>query len=370
VYENSVYAEQLTKLYEATLPLDEMAGGMGNYLFAAKLHQEDLCLDFVLQELRKYPGMGEGLVRTALRSPVVGKRYSACLALKAWEELSEQSLESLWPEIVSLLAEIAPTEVILENRKAMRKLLKKQSGYVAQKRRLEQKRLLFLAPQTFLLAAVLFLLDFVRCPSEQFLTSAYTAREVLEGYLAWSRAMFWFSVAAGLLIFVGSIALLCFAGAKGILGIRHLLFATVGIVFVFVTIFGLPSISARAIREDIRSIERNERGAGIPATSMEFLMHEMWHDHQGIRRLGVRRVNLDPEALAPPLSSGRHPTLAPRVVYRSSLADEPYALYFPRAFAPAYLRNLAEGEAEGVQLFEIRYTPNLLVVVEARPIGR
>jgi len=69
-YCNPAYAKELTAIIEQTLPLEEMALGMGDYLFSPTHMQECGCLDFVLQELTNYPLLGEALIKTALLSPV------------------------------------------------------------------------------------------------------------------------------------------------------------------------------------------------------------------------------------------------------------------------------------------------------------
>lgn len=71
------FAEQTIDLEKiATGPADEMGLGTG-----WEHHQ---CLDYVLQELRKFPGHGYRLIRAGLRSPVVRNRNMAVAALSAW----------------------------------------------------------------------------------------------------------------------------------------------------------------------------------------------------------------------------------------------------------------------------------------------
>ena len=60
----------------ATGPADEMGLGPG-----WEHHQ---CLDFVLQELRNYPGQGHRLIQAGLRSPVVRNRNMAVAVMSAW----------------------------------------------------------------------------------------------------------------------------------------------------------------------------------------------------------------------------------------------------------------------------------------------
>jgi hypothetical protein len=47
-YRNPDYAKEPTALIENTLPLEEMASGMGDYLFSPTYMQEFGCLDYVL----------------------------------------------------------------------------------------------------------------------------------------------------------------------------------------------------------------------------------------------------------------------------------------------------------------------------------
>lgn len=60
----------------ATGPANEMGFGEG-----WEVHQ---CLDFILQELRRFPGHGQSLIKAGLRSPVVRNRNMAIATLAAW----------------------------------------------------------------------------------------------------------------------------------------------------------------------------------------------------------------------------------------------------------------------------------------------
>ena len=124
VYQNPEYAKQLTEIYEKVLPLDDMATGMGDFLFAEKLWEEHHCLGFVLQELRNYPKMGERLIETALKSPVVRERYGACKVLDEWMKMLNQNLQSISLNLFFVLKNIASIEVDSETKKNMKNLLK------------------------------------------------------------------------------------------------------------------------------------------------------------------------------------------------------------------------------------------------------
>lgn len=124
VYKNPRYAKELTKIYENILPLDDMATGMGDFLFAKNFSQEHNCLDFVLQELKNYPQLGEKLVKTALKSPVVRERNGACRVLEEWCKKLNQNLQNISPDLFSLLKEIEKIEVNADTKEKMKNLLK------------------------------------------------------------------------------------------------------------------------------------------------------------------------------------------------------------------------------------------------------
>jgi hypothetical protein len=86
LYKKSEYAKELTDMYERVLPLDEMAAGMGDYMFSPTYIKECNCLDTLLQELYEYPLLGERLVKTGLLSPVTRNRNMACATLELWSQ--------------------------------------------------------------------------------------------------------------------------------------------------------------------------------------------------------------------------------------------------------------------------------------------
>ena len=100
-----------------------MATGMGDFLFAESLAHEHNCLDFVLQELKNYPKMGEKLVQTALKSPVTRERNGACNVMEEWCKILNQNLQTVSPDLFSLLKEIADIEVNPDTKNIMKKLL-------------------------------------------------------------------------------------------------------------------------------------------------------------------------------------------------------------------------------------------------------
>ena len=69
---------------EAALPLGDVATGPGTVLGVGGDYWAHSALDFVVQDLRRFPGEGWRLVDVALRSPVIRNRNMAVNALNAW----------------------------------------------------------------------------------------------------------------------------------------------------------------------------------------------------------------------------------------------------------------------------------------------
>jgi len=69
---------------EANLDLAAIATGAADELGLGRGFEPHSCLDFVLQELRRFPGRGARLIEAGLRSPVVRNRNMAVAALAAW----------------------------------------------------------------------------------------------------------------------------------------------------------------------------------------------------------------------------------------------------------------------------------------------
>jgi hypothetical protein len=66
------------------LPLDTIATGPADELGVGPEWQDHSALDFIVQDLRRFPGKGWPLVRAALHSPVTRNRNIAVATLAAW----------------------------------------------------------------------------------------------------------------------------------------------------------------------------------------------------------------------------------------------------------------------------------------------
>lgn len=77
--------DDLVALAERGLPLEEIASGPGKQLGLGEEFAAHACLDFILQDLKHFPGKGLRLIATGLRSPVIRNRHMAINALEAYE---------------------------------------------------------------------------------------------------------------------------------------------------------------------------------------------------------------------------------------------------------------------------------------------
>ncbi len=80
--------DRVVELAERTLPLDAIASGPADSMGMGSELRHHHALDFVLQDLRRFPGKGWALIRAGLRSPLVRNRNMALHALSAWPRIS------------------------------------------------------------------------------------------------------------------------------------------------------------------------------------------------------------------------------------------------------------------------------------------
>jgi hypothetical protein len=109
---------RVVRLAEERLPLAEIATGAAEELGLGLEYQAHSALDFVLQDLRRFPRKGWKLIRTGLLSPVTRNRNMALRALAAWER------ETWSNEAELLLRRALEVEPNTETRDSIRKVLK------------------------------------------------------------------------------------------------------------------------------------------------------------------------------------------------------------------------------------------------------
>lgn len=101
----------IVDLAESALPLDEIASGPSDALGLGPEFRSHSALDFILQDLGRFPGYGVQLLLTGLRSPVVRNRNMAIKAASEWTIAK-------WPqelhEALTAAAEIEPCDDVRE----------------------------------------------------------------------------------------------------------------------------------------------------------------------------------------------------------------------------------------------------------------
>jgi hypothetical protein len=75
---------KVVEFAEANLDLAGIATGAADELGLGRGFEQHRCLDYVLQELRRFPGRGTRLIEAGLKSPVIRNRNMAVAALAAW----------------------------------------------------------------------------------------------------------------------------------------------------------------------------------------------------------------------------------------------------------------------------------------------
>lgn len=75
---------RVTEFAEASLDLSAIATGAGDVLGLDSEFEQHSCLDFILQELRRFPGQGTKLIDAGLKNPVIRNRNMAVAALAGW----------------------------------------------------------------------------------------------------------------------------------------------------------------------------------------------------------------------------------------------------------------------------------------------
>lgn len=116
--DNKERVKMVVAFAEENLPLKDIATGPGTELGLGFDFQANDCLDFILQDLEDYEGVGEKLVLAGLKSKVIRNRYMALKALDGWNKDS-------WPEgTTDLLKELLRIEPDSDVKKRMKNVLR------------------------------------------------------------------------------------------------------------------------------------------------------------------------------------------------------------------------------------------------------
>ena len=108
---------QVIDYAEKTLPLQDLASGPSASIGLGPEFEAHSALDALLQELRRFPGLGWSLIRTGLQSSTVRNRNMAVMALRAWDRTT-------WPaDAEPLLKRALQAEPVDDTRALMAKVL-------------------------------------------------------------------------------------------------------------------------------------------------------------------------------------------------------------------------------------------------------
>ena len=84
--DNPAKIDRVIALAKSTIPLDKVATGAALEMGLGPEFKHHFALDFIVDDLRRFPGKGWALVKTSLNSPVVRNRNMAINALAKWGE--------------------------------------------------------------------------------------------------------------------------------------------------------------------------------------------------------------------------------------------------------------------------------------------
>ncbi len=100
---NDKHIDKIVALAVRELPLDKIASGPADELGLGPQFGSHSGLDFVLQDLGRFPGKGWPLIEAGLQSPVVRNRSMALKAIDGWDK-------SAWPQSARLALEKAAAQ--------------------------------------------------------------------------------------------------------------------------------------------------------------------------------------------------------------------------------------------------------------------
>lgn len=84
--DNPDFIERTIALAQMQLDLNAIASGADKQLGLGSQYSQHSALNFILQDLNRFPGKGWALIQAGLQSPVIRNRHMALKALQAWPE--------------------------------------------------------------------------------------------------------------------------------------------------------------------------------------------------------------------------------------------------------------------------------------------
>ncbi|MDE7415527.1 MAG: hypothetical protein K2N44_04295 [Lachnospiraceae bacterium] len=116
--------QEIVDLMYDRLNVESLATGAADEIGLGEAYEAHNALTMILQELGDKAGIGEKLIKPALKSPVVSNRHMALSALEKWLDSSKaQTIQEMSPELGEYLASLLPDEVRGDLRQRMEQML-------------------------------------------------------------------------------------------------------------------------------------------------------------------------------------------------------------------------------------------------------
>lgn len=110
IMDDPQYKDKVLELFRQKLTLSELKAKPGTTMGLGKESWKQRTIQFVLQELRRYPLEGQDFVEVALQTEPVRTRNLAIGTLNRWVEKEGKPLSELLPEFQALLTELREIE--------------------------------------------------------------------------------------------------------------------------------------------------------------------------------------------------------------------------------------------------------------------
>ncbi len=120
---DDAYRDQVIDLFRNHLPLKEMRNEPKKCLGLGKEYEKERALEFLIQELKRYPMTGMEFVETALQSEPTRTRNGGLNVLESWVDSAGKPLREILPEIQDLLGRLCekePDETVRERMNQLR----------------------------------------------------------------------------------------------------------------------------------------------------------------------------------------------------------------------------------------------------------
>ena len=124
IINDRAYRKELLKIYNDNLPLEDMKCEPSLDYCLTEEYWRESSLDFLLQELRRYPCEGREFVEASLQLEPTRTRNGALMVLKRWVELKKTPLKNMLPDIHALLMSLYEKEPSETTKDMMFKLIR------------------------------------------------------------------------------------------------------------------------------------------------------------------------------------------------------------------------------------------------------